>query len=280
MISQGIDAIFKSWIVAVERKVKFNEYQPQHYPAVNGTLPSTECFLEVSDEPFRIVIKKKSDDHSKLRLDRVYEKREGKTFESALRFSPLATPDDQAAVTLNGAQLMHLGRIDVVFRYGSFPPIGKGSHQGREVAAGIADENSATTKPSKEVVLPEKLLWTCDSASNWEGKVGYRFVFNYRPGIVLRQMGIIEATPKPIVEQSVSQGKKRARPQDVDSARSDVDELKEEEETDVKPDMQASRDRYLEDQVKMLSSQNKQLRKKGATKIPKKEVIDLSIDSE
>ncbi|WVQ64950.1 uncharacterized protein L199_003120 [Kwoniella botswanensis] len=131
-----------------------NEYEVIHHEKDQDGYPYTECFLETIDETFTIKIKKNDvalfERHEwysicrvdGLRLpgsvwkhklintfDTLKERKDGKVYESKLKFASLATTDEEEQVTIGSDVLKKLGTIRIDIQFGEWIA-GSSTHKG------------------------------------------------------------------------------------------------------------------------------------------------------
>ncbi|WVQ93462.1 hypothetical protein IAU59_000536 [Kwoniella sp. CBS 9459] len=315
MLSHGKDAGFEAWVEGRDDKKRLNEYQIEHHPAENGDPAYTECFLETIDEPFRIVVDKlpqlriKSDWDCTCRVDginlraTVWPKKEpryardhiiqsqtkGGNIKSSFRFAPLATTDDTAAVTLTSEALRAIGTIQIILRRGSYTYSGMGSWAGvAKLQPGIANEKSKKTTDHQAAASGNVRKYSFSPYSG-RGMSTYRFLFKYRPRAELVRTRVIDE-PEPEEVFAASQAgpsKKRKRisntidltlsgDEDEDELDVKVDVKPElEVDKDIKPNIHARRNGYLEERVQELIAENKRLREAERAKAS---AVDLTSD--
>ncbi|WVQ64946.1 uncharacterized protein L199_003116 [Kwoniella botswanensis] len=277
MLAQGQAVGLEAWVQGKDDRKRLNEYQVQHHPAKKGESSYTECFLETIDEAFVITLFKR--DHplasqdfrtslfvdgsmidqvawlktsSRLEWAEVWEKHEDKARRSSLKFAPLPTTDDPAKVTIDPLTMKELGSIEITLEPGEF-------------AYSVTSAESTVCEP------PSVLHYAFTPGKN--RKFTHRFLFRYRPRPVLVQMGIIdEPEPSPPPPPPRPARKRKADVVDIE-ATSEGDG----EEGDVKPDLNAKRVKYLEEQVKLLADQLKRSRNGSRDE---DEVVDLTLDDD
>ncbi|WWD05695.1 hypothetical protein V865_003776 [Kwoniella europaea PYCC6329] len=277
MLAQGPAVGLEAWVEGKDDRKRLNEYQVQHHPARNGKSSYTECFLETIDERFVITVSKR--DHplarqdfrtslsvdgsmidqvawlktsSRLEWAELWEKHGDKARRSSLKFAPLPTTDDPTKVTIDPQAMKELGWIEITLELGEFA-------------------YSVTSAESTVCELPSILHYAFTPDKN--RKFTHRFVFRYRPRPVLVQMGIIDEP-----EQAPSPPPPRpARKRKSDVIDIEVTPEGEGEAGDVKPDLNAKRVRYLEEQVRLLADQLKRSRNGSNVK---DDVVDLTLDDD
>ncbi|WRT65739.1 uncharacterized protein IL334_002687 [Kwoniella shivajii] len=298
MLSDGDGAGFEAWVEGKNSKIRLNEHQVRHQAGNDGGPPYTECFLETNDEPFRIKIQKSPSTHGQsdyrcrayvdgtllgpsvwrsenesMGWDHIYQKSGGEHFSVSLQFSPISDE-----VTLDLSKMKSIGNIELVLEKGAFRFKRRGRDSITDLVNGTADEKS------KKGTIPEK---TEESQVDYytfipskRDKHFYRFVFKYRPRVVLVQTRIID---EPEIEDSATapmiRPKRKRYSGVIDMVDTDEEKVKEEEEEeeDTKPNIKAKRIKYLEDQVRLLSSENKQLREGGSSI---RDPVDLTFDED
>ncbi|WVW80183.1 hypothetical protein I302_102160 [Kwoniella bestiolae CBS 10118] len=299
MLSEGTAAGLEAWIEGKDDKKPLNEYQVQHHKAKNGESSYTECFLETTDDPFTINIRKVSGSMEKKQFqakayvdgnilesrawlryrlsqvwDKVYERDGGDFKRSSLQFSPIPTTDDPTLVTIDPITMSKIGTIEIDLEEGTLVETGVQEARSSQLSSGTVYEKgkkfaySVSGSDSTVCEIPKVMHYTFVPDSH--KKFTHRFIFRYRPRAVLVQMRIIDE-PEP----SLTPAPRPARKRKLDAI--DVDATPEGEDEDVKPDLNAKRVKYLEEQVKHLADQLK--RSRNGSK-DQDEVVDLTFDDD
>ncbi|WWC87926.1 uncharacterized protein L201_002826 [Kwoniella dendrophila CBS 6074] len=304
---------FDAWVGNLSNEERLNEYQITHHPASPGQSAWSECFLEATEDEFQVKISKRATFLTKRKVKKpkdgilgihcdcmidgqrlpynvwwdrkpehqwkcIVEKDEidGKMYHANLKFAPLQTTDDPDQVTVTSQTSQKLGTIEIILWSGYFIPGPKQAIATSSLRNDVADEKSKkfsyTVSPSTRTEMQQ----THASSVHIHALTlnpDYKFVFKYRPRPVLLHTGIIdEPAPPP---QAIPDPPKRKRSLAVEQAILVEDD--ENIDRDVKPDLERKRMKYLEDQVKKLSSEQKHLRKSGKTKA---EAVDLTLDDD
>ncbi|WVF65837.1 hypothetical protein IAT40_000574 [Kwoniella sp. CBS 6097] len=305
MLSQGKDAGFEAWVEGRDDKKRLNEHQIQHHPAKNGRSAYAECFLETIDDPFRIVVEKlpplrnKSGwecvrcvdgvdlkqpvwlkEADRIEKDTVYQSStQAGIIQSALKFAALPVSDDKTKITLNAEALQKLGTIEIILERGTCTYAGKGAFDTAILQRGVADEKGRKFAYSRP---PKKKRKYTFKAYRGNGPSSYRFLFKYRPRAELVRTRIIDEPDEPDDDEpKAGPSKKRKRISNtIDLTLSeDEDELevkpKLEPNEDVKPNIHARRNNYLEERVQDLIAENKRLREANSANIS---AVDLTLN--
>ncbi|WWC96922.1 hypothetical protein V866_003797 [Kwoniella sp. B9012] len=303
MLAQGPAVGLEAWVEGKDDRKRLNEYQVQHHPAKNGESSYTECFLETIDEPFRIVVGKLAgkyrvkefraevrvdgsplDSRAWLWKDRlvtwdqlIHQDADG-CKKSSLKFAPLPTTDDATKVTIDPITAKEVGTIEITLTLGSYGrghirevdsfrlDTGTVHEKGKKFAYSVSTADSAICE------RPKMMYYTL--VEDPTSKFSHRFIFRYRPRPVLVHMRVIdepEASPSPPPARPA-----RKRKSDVIDIEEATPEDKE-EEGDVKPNLNAKRVKYLEEQVRLLADQLKRSRN-GSN--DKDDVVDLTLDDD
>ncbi|WVR03783.1 hypothetical protein IAU60_000778 [Kwoniella sp. DSM 27419] len=306
MRSEGKSKGFEAWVEGREDQRRLNEYQIQHREARGDDPAYTECYLETIDEPFAIVVRKTSKMNitsqwkASCHVDGIYlgQSYWSQTVSSrrwndlavtsddgvklaTLRFGPMATTDDPSKVTLKGEQLKRIGTIEIELRAGTWQHSGRGPAKGVSLKPGTAAEKAKKMGYNVIAVVQgptsgnvNRDTYTFKPANS---TAYHKFIFKYLPRVELLRIRIIEESPKPQDSATTLQrSHKRKRP-------SSAYDLTSPDESgganaDVKPDLIAQRIRYLEEQVRALSGENKRLRTTGPQ--AEDESIDLTLDQD
>ncbi|WWD05692.1 hypothetical protein V865_003773 [Kwoniella europaea PYCC6329] len=226
----------EAWVESNVGGNRLNEYQVVHHEKDEDGYPYTECFLETIDETFTIKIKmndvalfQKHEWYSKCRVDglripcsiwkykpintfgTLKERKDGKVYESKLKFASLATTDEEEQVTIGGDYLKKLGTIRIDIQFGEWIPVSS-THKGY-LASPISGVVHEKVKKIPFVIQGSDPIITADQEHvkhefypSKEGMKYYRFIFNYRPRPVLELMGVIQdVSAAPLTDS----GKKR-----------------------------------------------------------------------
>ncbi|WWC60360.1 uncharacterized protein I303_102931 [Kwoniella dejecticola CBS 10117] len=211
---------------------------------------------------------------------------DGKSYSSSLKFAPLQTTDDPDQVTIDANKLQNLGLIEITLTRGYWV------EQARNDARG-----QGKPKKWKNDVADEKMKKTTDRREienqghrhsyNFVPSTPvpeYKFVFKYRPRAALMIAGIIDEPPPPSPEPARKRQTKRKRGSlfiDPSVEREDDDDNEDDVDVDVdvkpKVKIEGKRVKYLEDQVRMLSSELHNVRN-GAKGTSKGHPVDLTLD--
>ncbi|OCF57875.1 hypothetical protein L486_03896 [Kwoniella mangroviensis CBS 10435] len=302
MLAQGPAVGVEAWVEGKDDKKRLNEHQVQHHPAKNGESSYTECFLETIDEAFVITLSKSDHrfdrhafrsslfidgsvvkntawlkDSPSMEWDEVWEKEGNQMKKSYLKFAPLPTTDDQTKVTIDPLTMKSLGTIEITLERGKFRESGVQQVHTHQLKNGTIHEKgkkfaySVTAADSTVCERPSMMHYTFTPDQN--RKFTHRFIFRYRPRPVLVQMGIIdepEPSPPPTPPRA-------ARKRNADAIDIEAISEGEGEEGDVKPDLNAKRVKYLEEQVRLLADQLKRTRNGSKDK---DDVVDLTLDDD
>ncbi|WWD16480.1 hypothetical protein CI109_100906 [Kwoniella shandongensis] len=253
MHSHGEIVGLEAWVQSKKDKKRLGE---------NGEAPYSQCFIEIIDEPFAIVVKQPREDSSDwkttlwidgqvvgvwawpreyltLAPDAMVIRRGGELCKADLCFTPLETTDDKNEVTLDKERAKQLGSIVITLEKGI-----------------LADEKekklSYTVKTGEARVIPEIPTAQYSFIPSHKGGITYRFVFNYRPRALLVKMGLIEAPEPPSPPAPVPARNKRKHVEIVDSSGEDEEEDRKPKIT-VKKEKEQKRIEYLEEQLRLLS---------------------------
>nr|XP_019050416.1 hypothetical protein I302_00848 [Kwoniella bestiolae CBS 10118]OCF29346.1 hypothetical protein I302_00848 [Kwoniella bestiolae CBS 10118] len=189
--------------------------------------------------------------------DKVYERDGGDFKRSSLQFSPIPTTDDPTLVTIDPITMSKIGTIEIDLEEGTLVETGVQEARSSQLSSGTVYEKgkkfaySVSGSDSTVCEIPKVMHYTFVPDSH--KKFTHRFIFRYRPRAVLVQMRIIDE-PEP----SLTPAPRPARKRKLDAI--DVDATPEGEDEDVKPDLNAKRVKYLEEQVKHLADQLKRSR--------------------
>ncbi|WVQ64955.1 uncharacterized protein L199_003125 [Kwoniella botswanensis] len=284
MLSVGNAIGFEAWVEERKDKIRLKEYQVTHHPAKGKESAYTECFLETVDQPFRIQISRLPNlkDHRDIRLspyidgnlllakawlkdhkscqwDHIVQKQEqGKreTIKSSLYFTPLPTTDDRTKVTISPETLRTLGTIEIVLEVGSYKPTGyEARHTSKLDKKGTIHEKTKklpyaiSAVNGEQYELPRTMHYIFTPAA--KGSKLYRFLFKYRPRPALVFLKVID---EPAQSHYVSRVSIKRKSSSVGEAIEVVDD----QEGEPNPSLQAKRVKYLEEQVRRLSSQHSQ----------------------
>ncbi|KAK6907385.1 hypothetical protein I203_101379 [Kwoniella mangroviensis CBS 8507] len=212
----------EAWVESNVGGKRLNEYQVLHHEKDQKGYPYTECFLETIDETFSIKIKMNDVDiferhgwYSRCRIDglsspgsrwkyraintfdTLKERKDGKVYESKLKFASLATIDEEEQVTIGGDILSKLGTIRIDIQFGEWIA-DSSTHKGYLTIpiSGVVHEKVKkipfVIQGSDPVITPDQEYIKYDFHPSKEGMKYYRFIFNYRPRPVLELMGVIE----------------------------------------------------------------------------------------
>ncbi|WWC96919.1 hypothetical protein V866_003794 [Kwoniella sp. B9012] len=226
----------EAWVESNVDGKSLNEYQVMHHEKDPDGYPYTECFLETIDETFTIKIKMNDIDlferhgwYSRCRVDglrlpgsrwkyrpintfdTLKERKDGKVYESKLKFACLATTDEEEQVTIGGDTLNKIGTIKIDIEFGEWIA-GSSTRKGylASPVSGVVHEKIKkipfVIQGSDPVITPDQDHIKYDFYPSKEGMKYYRFIFNYRPRPVLELMGVIEGVA---AEVPTDDGKKR-----------------------------------------------------------------------
>ncbi|WVQ64948.1 uncharacterized protein L199_003118 [Kwoniella botswanensis] len=212
----------------------------------------------------------------------VYEKDEmdGKVYKACLNFAPLPTTDEVDKITIDDNKLKQLGVIEIMIHKGYYMPAGPSGIKCTNIKVGTADEKAKKTSNREEVYDTYKARTSYTFYPYHPLVKDYRFVFKYRPRAMLVHSGIInEPPPPPPLTQWLSGPHRSNSKRKRNFEHSEVTLISDDEIVgrDVKPDLERKRVKYLEDQVKKLSSELNNLKKGGKSKV---DAVDLTLDDD
>ncbi|WWD05693.1 hypothetical protein V865_003774 [Kwoniella europaea PYCC6329] len=215
----------------------------------------------------------------------VYEKDEmdGKVYKASLNFAPLPTTDEVDKITIDDNKLKQLGVIEITIHKGYYMPAGPAGIKCSNIKVGTADEKAKKfsytvgTSNREEVRETDKVRTSYTFYPYHPLVKDYRFVFKYRPRAMLVHSGIINEPPP--LPQRLSGPPRNNSKRKRNSEHSEVTLISDDENEgrDVKPDLERKRVKYLEDQVKKLSSELNNLKKGGKSKV---DAVDLTLDDD
>ncbi|WVQ78863.1 hypothetical protein IAT38_000954 [Cryptococcus sp. DSM 104549] len=157
------------WVETKDGGVRLNEYQVEHQrpSASSAHKGRTTCYLETTDEPFIICIKRNQawsqgydwqinhtiDGASQMlaylktaenpgKFKRIVEKVDGVMCESDLVFSPLATTDDPDKVNMSAEDMKNCGVIEISLSFGTYVKTSSGAYDTMSLKAGVAHEKA------------------------------------------------------------------------------------------------------------------------------------------
>ncbi|WRT65738.1 uncharacterized protein IL334_002686 [Kwoniella shivajii] len=313
MLSEGKAAGLEAWVEGMDSKNKLNEYQIRHHDAIGDEPPYTECFLETTDESFAIQVRKlhtfsdTTDLHSEayidgnpigsgygvrigvkhFKWDKLLIREDDQYHKINFKFCPLPTTDDPLKVTIDPTAIKRLGTIEITFWPGFCHHDGLHAEAVTKLTSGIAHEGLKKYLSTRNLSMTPDGLYrgankiACEqprvvgyrfSKLDKENSPSYRFVFKYRPRPVLVLMRIIDEPEQEERSMPFQPRRKRKIPAGAVDISSDT-----EEGEDVKPYRAFKRIRYLEDQLKNLTSR---MKKASNEKAGKADIVDLTLDDE
>ncbi|KAK8861604.1 hypothetical protein IAR55_002427 [Kwoniella newhampshirensis] len=306
MHSHGREAGFEAWVESRQGKKRLVTQKP----GTETDPPYAQCFLETIDEAFAITVNKSEARHphsdwqlqiyvdgrrlenfawlkpsKTLMCDSIHTERDGRTYQSELLFTPLATTDDPTSVTLDAEKGKELGSIVITLERGTMVPSGFHRIPVTNIEPLIGDEKAkkmAYTVKSRELqAVPDVVTPTCHFIPCRNGGIFYKFVFNYRPRAVLVRMGLIDE-PEPEIEPAPASALVVIAPRrkrkilhvvDLSDEESEDGEQDARRRIEVKKEKKQKRIEYLEEQ---LLKANERLRRQSGASTP----IDLTVDDE